>query len=122
MKLGGQTITVINLGEPTSHDGVGDPIYASPTLTTVPNCSVQEAHTSRDISTTDVATARYLLLAPTGVPLTSASVVMMGTVTSWPLADDDKTPVYLVDGIPAVWADFSGQPHHIECYIRGQVG
>ena len=129
MRLGGQTITVINLGAPTGYDGVGDPIYDSPTLTTVTGCSVQEHRTTRDISTTDVVIARYRIFTPFTAPLTSTSLVVIGVAT-WQLVNNEvvylvngqPTTLFLVDGEPAVWAGFNGRPHHIECYIRGQAG
>lgn len=76
MKLGGQTITVINNGAPTGYDGVGDPIYGAQTASTWAGCSVQEHRTSRDINLTDITLARYRLFAPTTVPLQSTSTVV----------------------------------------------
>ena len=122
MRLGGQTITVINEGDPTGYDGVGDPVYGDPVLTVVNNVSIQQHRTSREISTTDVTVARSRLFAPPSSPLQSTSFVAEGTVNSWPLAADDPTIWYLVDGEPAVWRDQRGVTDHIECYLRRQSG
>lgn len=125
MNLGGQTITVVNdvnSGDPTGYDGVGDPIYGDPTLTVVKGCSVQQHRTSREISTTDVTVARSRLFAPMSAPLSDTSIVVLGAIDSWPLAQDDTTPTFLVDGEPAVWYRKNGSAHHYECYLREQVG
>nr|WP_165964997.1 hypothetical protein [Mycobacterium eburneum] len=119
MILGGQTITVINDGDPTAYDGVGDPIYGDPTLTVVNRCSVQQHTAKRDINITDVSLARWRIFAPADAPLTATSRVVMGAAT-WPLPDD--TTVYLMNGEPALWCRHDGAPHHYECYVEEQVG
>lgn len=129
MNLGAQILTVINLGAPTGYDGVGDAIYNNPTLTVVYGCSVQEHRTTRDISTTDVVVARYRIFTQPTAPLKPDSLVTLGIAT-WRLVNNkvvysvNGQPVtpFLVDGEPAVWVGFSGNPDHIECYIRGQAG
>jgi hypothetical protein len=53
----------------------------------------------------DLGTSFYL----TGLPATSLS--------NWL-----KTPLYEMDGDPAVWKSPSGAPHHIECYLKWLQG
>lgn len=120
MLLGSDTITVINDGDPTGYDGVGDPKYGDPTLTVVNGCSVQEYRLPhREIALTDVSTARYRVFAPASAPLNPTSIVVMGSVT-WPLPDG--TQEYLVDGQPNTWRSRFGVADHIEFYVKAQVG
>lgn len=122
MSLGGQTVTVVNTGEPAGYNGVGEPIYSNPTRTVVQGCSLQQIYASRDIDVTDVSVARARLFAPPSAPLRATSIVVEGTIDSWPLTGGDNTPYYLVDGDPATWTDLNGAAHHIECYLRRQSG
>lgn len=122
MILGGVTITIVNNGEATGYDGVGDPVYGDPTLTVVTGCSIQQHRTSRDLSTTDVIVSRDRLFAPATAPLQPTSTVVVGAIDSWPLAEDDDRTLYLADGDPAVWRSRNGVAHHIEAYLREQAG
>jgi hypothetical protein len=158
MRLGGQTITILNATQ-TGVGRLGVPAN-SYTVVTQSGCSVQEHRTSREISLTDVSTARFRLFAPATTPLNTTSLVgvndpsYLGTVadqtemlaltgtqgSSWCIRTDlgfafyltgthassvaswTKTPLYLMDGDPAIWQSSSGAPHHIECYLKWQQG
>ncbi|OIN79763.1 hypothetical protein [Mycobacterium malmoense] len=122
MTVGGQVVTVVNSGQPTGYNGVGEPIYGDPALTVVAGCSLQQLHSHRDINLTDVAVARARLFTPATAPLTATSIVAAGVISSWPLAEGDDTVWYLVDGEPAVWADLNGVADHIECYLKREAG
>lgn len=122
MSLGGQTVTVVNDGQATGYDGVGDPVYDARTLTVVRRCSLQQLHSSREIDVNDVTIERARLFAPSSAPLAATSVVVNGIVSSWPLSAGDDTDWYRVDGEPAIWTDLNGVANHIECYLRKEAG
>lgn len=117
--FGFQTITVVDPGEPTGRNGMGDKIYGAPILTVVHGCSVQEHHTSRKISDTDSVEARYKVFAPPGTPFVADGYVLMGAASSWEQNSPDN---YVVDGEPAVWPAPNGSVDHIECYIKQLAG
>jgi len=117
MRLGGQTITILNQTQ-TGVDRLGVPTYEY-TSTTVGGCSVQEHRTSRSISLTDATTARFRLFAPATAPLNTTSWVgvndsnflrsvstqaamlaLTGPVGSWCIRIDLGTSFYLT-GLPA---------------------
>jgi hypothetical protein len=123
MALGSDTVTIINNGEPTGYDGVGDPIYGAQTATVVTGCSLQLHVTKRDINVTDTVTSRSRLFAPPCAPITATSIVVEGVATL-PLPEPlpEEMDLYLVDGDIAIWETKSGRVTHIECYLRAQSG
>jgi hypothetical protein len=120
MLLGSDTITIINDGPVTGHDGMGVAIYTK-VLIGVTGCSVQERQTKRELTNiTDVEYARFRIFAPIGTPLTGTSLVVIGVLAAWP--PPATTLVWQVDGEPTLWHSRHGAPHHIECYLREQIG
>jgi hypothetical protein len=123
MALGADTVTVINNGDPTGYDGVGDPIYGDATATVVTGCSLQLHVTKRDINVTDTVVSRSRLFAPAGTPITATSMVVEGVATL-PLPEPlpEEMNLFLADGDPAYWKTKSGRVTHIEIYLRSQAG
>jgi len=120
MILGHLTVTVVNDGPVTGYEKLGTKI-TTPTLTIVPNCSLEEHRTKRDINDlTDIAIGRWRLFAPGTAPLSNTSQVVVGAITAWP--PPAGTQIYIVDGEPAIWRARNGIIHHIECYLREQGG
>jgi hypothetical protein len=100
MRLGGQAITILNPTQ-TGVDRLGVPTNEY-SATTTTGCSVQEHHTDRTISLTDVSAARFRLFAPANAPLNSTSIVgvndsnLLGTVA-------DQTEMLALTGPVGSW-------------------
>lgn len=122
MRLGGQTVTVIN-GTQTGTDRMNSPIFTE-TSTVVHGCSLQEHSSRREVTQTDVFFGRYKLFTPPTAPLTSggSQVVDGATLAIEPSKFVIDGGDFIIDGEPAVWKSKNGEPHHIECYVRLQGG
>jgi hypothetical protein len=119
MILGGDTITVINNGAVTGYDGLGTATYA-PDVTVVTGCSVQEHQSRRDLTNiTDVEYGRFRVFAPPDAPLRGTSLVVIGDV-GWP--PPEGTLIWQSDSEPMIWRSRHGTAHHLECYLREQIG
>ncbi|MGH3099318.1 MAG: hypothetical protein ACRDMV_25335 [Streptosporangiales bacterium] len=105
MRLGNQTVTIIN---PPGRDRFGDLVDGEPGETTVPGCMVQPNGSSESLSgRADRVTAQRALWLPAGVDIKSTSQVRL---------DDGET--YEVDGQIGTWVDFTGRDHHIQVTLR----
>jgi hypothetical protein len=102
--LGGQTVTVVH----RTSDDYGDRIETG--RDDYPGCSIQPLSTSERLETGDQALTRWTVYGP---PTLAAGPMDQ-------LISDGIT--YELDGDIQLWRDLTGQPHHVEAFLRRATG
>lgn len=110
--LGADTLLITTAAQgPQDHNFMPTP--GAPANEPIPGCSVQPLSTTEIVTFTDLTITDKKALCPvsdTPLALTTADTIAFAGVT------------YQVYGVPQLWYDLYGTPHHVTVYLRKAAG